>query len=58
MCQTTTISLLLFLPATGSKNQFLLYERKMFGWQFQQFNTWLIYDSIMMAVGESGAACW
>lgn len=58
MSQSTTTSLLLFLPATGTKTQYLLYEKKMFGWQFQQFNTWLIYDYTMKAAGEFGAACW
>lgn len=46
-----TAVVVLWSVTRGTKTQFFLYDRKVFGWEYQQFNAWLIYDYVMKATG-------
>ena len=53
MHQGPTICLSLLLPAV-TRTQYFLYERKVFGWELQQYTYWNLCDTIIKAFGKIG----
>ena len=35
-----------------TENQYFLYERKVFGWELQQYTEWMLFDTVIKASGK------